>query len=65
MPAYMTTPAGAAMSAGWFWASRNLNALADQILFTKITQRINGGINGLAERKQLWATVRAVLASAA
>ncbi|MEC3875168.1 glycoside hydrolase family 19 protein [Chryseobacterium salviniae] len=53
----------AAESAGWFWSSRNLNALADQIditknidsgtnlvVFKKITKTINGGYNGLPDR---------------
>lgn len=53
----------AALSAGWFWNSRNLNALADTIdldnvidngnnlvQFKSITKKINGGFNGLADR---------------
>ncbi len=40
----------ACKSAAWFWNSRNLNALADDGDFERITRRINGGLNGLAER---------------
>ena len=53
----------AALSAGWFWNSRNLNAVADKIdintpidknnnlvEFKAITKKINGGFNGLADR---------------
>ena len=53
----------AAMSAGWFWNSRNLNDLADKIdinkpieddanldQFEAITIKINGGTNGLPDR---------------
>ena len=53
----------AALSAGWFWNSRKLNAIADVIDITKpidtgtnldnfilITKKINGGINGLHDR---------------
>jgi len=53
----------AALSAGWFWNSRNLNALADRVdikkpidtgtnleNFKAITKKINGGYNGLADR---------------
>jgi hypothetical protein len=36
--------------AGWFWDSRNLNALADQGDFQGITRRINGGLNGWENR---------------
>lgn len=41
----------AACSAAWFWWQRGLNALADRDDVEGITRRINGGINGLAERK--------------
>ncbi|XZF16421.1 glycoside hydrolase family 19 protein [Chitinophagaceae bacterium MMS25-I14] len=53
----------AAMSAGWFWNKNNLNNYANLIditkpidegtnldNFKKITQRINGGYNGLQDR---------------
>ena len=58
----------AAMSAGWFWNSRKLNAIADAINITKpietgtnltnfilITKKINGGINGLHDRLNRYA----------
>lgn len=53
----------AAMSAGWYWNSRKLNAIADLINMSKpidsganlehfvlITKKINGGTNGLHDR---------------
>ncbi|HET6844077.1 MAG TPA: glycoside hydrolase family 19 protein [Candidatus Angelobacter sp.] len=46
-----TDPNLAADSAGWFWATRNLNALADQDDVLAITKKINGGTNGLDDRK--------------
>lgn len=52
----------AANSAAWFWNSRNLNALADVGDFLGITRRINGGINGLADRKSLYERALRVLA---
>ncbi|MFK9081945.1 glycoside hydrolase family 19 protein [Pseudomonas neuropathica] len=52
----------AAMSAAWFWSSRNLNALADSGSFEMITRRINGGLNGLAERLSFYNTALKVLA---
>jgi predicted chitinase len=36
--------------ATWFWTTRRLNALADQSAFRLITRRINGGMNGYADR---------------
>lgn len=52
----------ACKSAAWFWNSRNLNALADTGDFVAITKRINGGVNGLAERQSFYSTALEVLA---
>ena len=35
----------------WFWDTRRLNAIADNDDILKITRRINGGTNGLDDRK--------------
>ena len=48
---YLQTPEGACASAGWFWDNNNLNSYCDRNDFTGLTKRINGGINGLADRK--------------
>lgn len=53
----------AALSAGWFWSTHKLNALADTMdiktpvegaenwkAFIRITKKINGGTNGLNDR---------------
>lgn len=48
--------------AAWFWRSRGLNALADAGKFEQITKRINGGLNGYADRLRLWEKAKAVLA---
>ena len=37
--------------AGWFWKTRNLNVLADKDDFVGITRRVNGGTNGIDDRK--------------
>jgi putative chitinase len=34
----------------WYWSSRNLNRWADQGDIETITKKVNGGINGLADR---------------
>ena len=52
-PELLELPQHAAMSAAWFWATKGLNTLADQGDFVKITRRINGGVNGLADRQAL------------
>ena len=51
----------AAESAAWYWWSKGLNTLADRDDFITITRRINGGLNGLEHRQQLWEKARAVL----
>ncbi len=48
-------PLYALMTAAAFWDSRKLNAYADQDNIEIITKRINGGFNGLADRKSKYA----------
>jgi len=52
----------AAASAAWWWSNRGLNELADAGEFEQITRRINGGLNGLGDRLELWARAKEVLA---
>ena len=61
-PELLEKPQHACMSAAWFWATRGLNTLADAGQFDKITQRINGGQNGAADRQALYARALKVLA---
>lgn len=60
-PQLLEQPQWACESAAWFWQSNGLNELADNDQFTTITRRINGGLNGLENRLQLWARAKAVL----
>lgn len=41
-----------------YWADRKLNALADRDDIEGITRRINGGLNGLADRKLHYRRIR-------
>lgn len=50
-PELLETPQYAALSACWFWNSRNLNVLADADDFLAITKKINGGVTGLKDRQ--------------
>lgn len=52
--AFLETPRGAVLSAGWFWSTHGLNALADQNKFKEITKAINGGYNGLEDRTAIY-----------
>ena len=49
-PDLLLTPQSAALSAGWFWGKRGLNALADTQEYGTMTRRINGGTTALEER---------------
>ncbi|MCY1225878.1 hypothetical protein D9M72_380890 [compost metagenome] len=60
-PQLLEEPDWAVQSAGWFWFSKELNTLADAGEFVRITRIINGGTNGLAERREIWARARQVL----
>lgn len=51
----------AALSAGDFWDRMRLNPLADSGAFRDITRKINGGLNGLADRLALWALAKEAL----
>lgn len=42
-----------ARSAAWFWKWHHLNEMADEGDFYTITKRINGGLNGIENRKAL------------
>jgi putative chitinase len=56
-PTLLKEPKYAMRSAMEFWKSNNLNALADINDFEKITRRINGGLNGYADRQAVLAHI--------
>lgn len=53
-PDLLAQPDAACRSAGWFWESRMLSPLADREDLSGITRRINGGLNGLADRMRYY-----------
>jgi predicted chitinase len=63
-PARAAVPDLAFRIAGLFWSKKGLNELADRATgdaFREITRRINGGFNGLEDRRKLYAAACAVL----
>lgn len=54
LPDELEKPDMAALSAAWYWYSRDLNTLADAGDFRRITLKINGGLNGYADRLALY-----------
>jgi putative chitinase len=60
-PELLESPQWAAMSAGAFWDDHELNQLADKGDLDRMTRVINGGSNGLADRKARYARAMRVL----
>lgn len=58
---YVQTKEGALESACWFWEDKNINRFADAEDIDTMTYRINGGFNGLADRKKKYKHARKVL----
>lgn len=59
-PNRASEPLVAALIAGWYWNSRNLNTLADRDDVVGITRAINGGTIGLADRQAKLAFFKAL-----
>lgn len=59
-PDLLLEPAGAALSAAWFWGVNKCGPLADADDFVGLTKKINGGTIGLQDRERRY---KAVLAS--
>lgn len=45
----------------WYWDTRNINTMADRGDYETVTRRINGGLNGYADRQQRYARAALVL----
>lgn len=59
-PALLASPKYAAYGAAWWWSTHGCNQLADSGDFIAVTRRINGGTNGLADRKRYYARTKAL-----
>ena len=60
-PERIENPELAMLVAGWYWNKKGLNALADNDDIDGITHTINGGANGLNERKAFLLRAKKVL----
>ena len=60
-PELLEEPSNSCRSAAWFWQTHGLNDLADERQFTHITEIINGGHNGLADREMYYYRALTVL----
>jgi putative chitinase len=53
-PAIAARPDLAFKLAAWFWSTHNLNTYADQLDLEGCTRKINGGLNGLDDRRSYY-----------
>lgn len=60
-PELLATAPWAALSAADFWDEHGLNALADAGDFMTISRRVNGGLNGYADRLALFEKAKEAL----
>lgn len=60
-PELLELPRWGSLAAGGFWVKNRINALAKAGKFTKACIRVNGGINGLADRRRYYARLLKVL----
>jgi len=56
--AWLQTPEGACKSAAHWWFEHGCNEISDEGDFMRLTKRINGGLNGLADRESRYAAVK-------
>jgi len=52
-PELLEQETNAILSALWIWKKKKLNVFADEDNISTITKRINGGFNGIEDRKRL------------
>jgi putative chitinase len=60
-PSLLEQPQYAALSAGWYWSTRRLNQSADKDMLIAITKKINGGTNGIDDRRALLMSAKKAL----
>lgn len=60
-PEWLAKFPGAQKASMFFWKKKKLNALADKDDANSVTRRINGGYNGLAQRKYYLRVAKKVL----
>eukprot|EP00029_Vermamoeba_vermiformis_P012357 TRINITY_DN716_c0_g1_i1.p1 TRINITY_DN716_c0_g1~~TRINITY_DN716_c0_g1_i1.p1 ORF type:complete len:189 (-),score=45.05 TRINITY_DN716_c0_g1_i1:116-682(-) len=57
-PSMVATMPHAFLTAGWFWKNNDLNGYSDRRDLDGASRRINGGTNGLEERRTLYAKAK-------
>ena len=62
-PDLARTPKYAAPIGGWFWATHGCNQLAQAKNYNALTERINGGLFGAEQRKNVMEDAEIVLSA--
>ena len=60
-PEWVSMPSIGFLTTAWFWKRNGLNTYADNGDFNGLTKKINGGYNGLADRKTRWENIKKIL----
>jgi len=60
-PDLVASPQYAVLVGGWYWDTRKINSAADQDDLTRVTRLVNGGKNGLADRRRYLDRAKKVL----
>lgn len=60
-PELLEQPVEAVQSTAWYWMTRDLNKLCDGRDFVKLTRKINGGTNGLANRRKYLSQISGIM----
>lgn len=60
---YVRTKEGAFESACWFWQTNNLASFADRDDIDGMSRRVNGGDNGLEDRRKRYVNAKSILGS--
>ena len=60
-PEVAAEPSTAARVAAWYWRTRNCNEGSDRLDLEAVTRRINGGLNGLEDRRRYYETAKRVM----
>jgi len=60
-PSLLTQPNLAVLTAMYYWDTNNLNRLADKDDIKSITKKINGGLNGLQDRINIYNKIKPLI----
>ena len=61
-PDWLETKEGCVIGACWFWTTRFINKAADAEDTDAVTRLVNGGLNGIDDRRARYASYKTILA---